>query len=137
MHDVVVVMKNRTIIIFCLIGFVNACSKGVNIPPDKYGVLLRFGRVEAYAGGPAAMDKQLFVESVILLNKRNEFVINGTRYSYFITDPAKYYKLYGNGSERLQKYIAKNVKKHTSKRAHQYIEELIERESLPINLLKS
>lgn len=126
-------MQLRTIIVFGLVGLLSACSKEVNIPSDKYGVLLRFGEVVGHVAGPAAMGKQIFVESVVLLDKKNEIVINGTRYAYVITDPAEYYKRFGLGEERLEIHIANNILKRSQTRQH--IEELIETESLPINLL--
>lgn len=114
-----------------------ACSKSVEIPNDKYGLLLQYGKVESYVSGPAIVEKKYFIESVVFLDKKNDALINDDRISYLVTDPIDYYKRFGLGRDRFQQFLSDKMKNRTVQNTRASVLELIEELKLPIQLLST
>ena len=54
---------------------ITACSKSVDIPEDKYALLLSFGKIEKVIEGPGKIDAAPVIEHIVYIEKKNNISI--------------------------------------------------------------
>lgn len=101
-------MKAR-ILVFCVaaMSILSGCSRSIEVPEGKFGVLMRFGKIENYVSGPGVIDKAIITESVVFIDKDGEVLIQGGafRINYTVTNPKQHYIRFGVGREVLGQFI--------------------------------
>lgn len=124
-------MKIRIYVFFILTIVLGGCSRQVEIPEGKFGLLLRLGKIEEVVSGPRVIDKS-YSTTILLLNKSDEiFVQQGQfRLGYEVTDPKEYYIKFGIRQVQLQQFIEKMIASHANNASN--ISGLVKSLNLPI-----
>ena len=57
----------KLIFILTSVLFLTSRTQSVDIPKEKYGLLLRLGKIENTISGPSKLEKAFITESVLLI----------------------------------------------------------------------
>lgn len=127
-------MKARVFVVCAAMIILSGCSRSIEVPEGKFGVLMRFGKIESYVSGPSVIDKAIFTESVVFVDKDSEVLVqNGAfRITYTVTNPKQYYARFGSGQARLQQLIEKKIAEEGKEKRN--LLDVIKNMDLPISI---
>ncbi|MDH5785111.1 MAG: hypothetical protein OEZ16_05800 [Chromatiales bacterium] len=132
----------RKTLFLTIVLFLTSCTQSIDVPTDKYGILFRLGKIENTTLGPSKLQKTVFIESVLLINKTYTVELIEGQYSikYTVIDPEAYFKeVRGNNSilVLLEKELAKHALSGQSITSKEQLHKIIENMNLPIIIDKN
>ena len=103
----------RTLFILLALFMLTGCSKSVDVPEEKYGILFRMGKIEKTVSGPATLEKGLMFEHVSFIKKKDSVELGGGKFivHYSVTEPEMYYHVIGS-SCKFYSLIEKELARH-------------------------
>jgi len=133
-------MKIVTFLLALLI--LTGCARNVDVPEGKYGLKFELGKIEQIVSGPSKLQKKPFLESVLLINKRDSIILGDGKFTihYRVDDPKKYYiSVHGNMNlvAIIEKEIATRSLKGELVNSEDLLYKMIENMGLPITLEKA
>ncbi|MEO9522688.1 MULTISPECIES: hypothetical protein [Marinobacter] len=130
-------MKHMVLVLVFLLA---GCTSSIDVPENQYAVLFRFGEIQSSTPGPAIIDKTVFIEHVVLIDKLFELKVDEGRYvvRYEVTDPERYYKVTGGNraisgilETELERLSLQGTAIHTQSQLHEVIDDM----ELPIHIV--
>lgn len=134
----------RVLVAFIAISVLSGCSKTVNVPEGKYGLVFYLGKIENVIEGPAQANMSLVLGNMQYVNKREEINLgNGAYIIYYeVLDPKEYYIKTAGGSasyieQKVKDIVAKMSLSGTAIKSKNQLIEIIEEMKLPIKIDKN
>ena len=134
----------RVLIAVIAISVLSGCSKTVDVPESKYGLVFYLGKIEKVVEGPAQADITILLGAVQYINKKEVISLANGMYviHYEVTNPKEYYiKTIGNGASYIEQKVKdviteKSLNGEAVSNINQLIE-IIEDMKLPIKVVKN
>ena len=126
-------MKINVLFIGFFVIVLGGCTRQIEIPEGKFGVLLHLGEVESFVSGPGVIEKRMYLDTIVLIDKKSEIILNQGMYrlKYEVTDPVMYYKKFRSDSDRLRVLVENKISNNNSTKKNN-ISELIHDMKLPL-----